>query len=571
MKNQKLGLISLGAVASTALFYNQGGIGINLMLFALVVPLLQILSRKGIIYNKTWVLFAVGTFLTSIGYNLTNLYLTFILFMASMSVSIYLHSVKAEFLPFAPLHFIINFFGHTRGWIRNQLGIKEKWEEINPIEIPVNENELKLSTEENPLDFETADSYSADKNLPDQISEIESIDGNTWKKNDSPENEEGISPEHQNQAATNWTENEVEKAKPTSNLIYKIRKILVPALLFTVFIFMYTLANQGFENLVLSFTQLLSISFFLLLAGFFVWMITALDGKGYPFLASWEANLKESWSLSSILKESEIVPLVNKQKEAFISLIGLIVILAVLLGFEFASVFSPSKDSNLAEDLHGNIFAVIFSIVLAAFVTIYYFSGNVFFMAKIKIVEKLIYTWLGLNGILAAIGMYKTFQYIAHYGLTYKRLSVIEYLTTILTGLIIIAWCIHYKKGNFKLVNLVVSFSYGYLILFTLPNWDRIMVWHNFTKVDRHDLLYYKKLSISGFTEYLNLKKPNKNYLDNSLEVKIRRFENKFPKYGPLGKSLEDIRVMKELKAKFDSRESMRKELIKSTCYSCEN
>ena len=550
MKNQKFIIVSLGALLATAFFYRQG-VGANLILFSLLVTVLQIVTRKEIIYNISWVLVSIGTFLASLGYNFTNLYLTFILYIASMSVSIYLHSVRADFWPFAPIHIFINLFRQPVRWFRSLENSNQEDKNLEADNLAEDQIAVPIISADSDL-FNHLKPDTLEDSIKDLVPEIEFIGSNKWTYSESSEDKNDLQNMEEAAFGDQFAEHEpleevvVDYPMPKIGVM-RFRKIIFPILFFITFISLYGIANQGFGNLVVSIADVISFSLMVFLAGSFIWMITALYSEGSSVLANWEIDLKDSWSLSVFLKESDVTPLLHKQKEAFISLIGLIIILSVLLVFEVESIWHPSLDKNMADGLHENIFAVIFSIVLAAIVTIYYFSGNVFFMTKINNVKKIIFTWLFLNGILAAIGIYKTFIYISIYGLTYKRLSVIEYLTTIITGLIIIGWCIYYRKGNWKLVNLIVGFTYGYLILFTLPNWDRIMVRYNFTMFPSHDPIYYEKLSVSGFGEYLNLENPNMPYFDPNLESKIRNFKALYKETGPLGKTFEDNMTIKDL------------------------
>jgi len=503
-------LVGMGAVLCTTLFYRQIW-GVNILLFSLVVSVLQFMSRKDLIRNYAWLLVSLGTFLAGIGYNFTNSWFAAILYVASMLVSVYLHQTQEGFWPIAPLYVLINLVSKPFQWLSSR---KHKPE-------PVVDSSY----------VQTDESFSSDN--PEQA------EGFTF----SPIPSEVKSSEGFNQT----TSIDLEMKEPTQT--FSIRPFLVPALFFIGFIMIYMVANEGFGKMMNKILEVISFSLLFFLAGSFIAMITVLDSSEISDLTHMVDYFKRSWSLSLYMPEKDWKPLFVKEKEAIISFFGLNFLLLVLLGFEITSIIFPVAGKGLAEGVHENIYAVIFSILLAACVTIYYFSGAVFFMAKIAAIRQLAYAWISLNAILALIGVYKTLNYINAYGLTYKRLSVLEYLTTIITGLVIIAFCIYFRKGNWRLVNLTIAFTYSYLILFNLPNWDRIMVRYNFTRFENHDAAYYQKLSVSGFAEYSKLENPNKPYPDPEAQSKIQKFNEMFDQCGFLSKTFEDYQIHQDLQA----------------------
>jgi len=506
MKNQKVALVAIGACVCTALFYRQTW-GVNILLFSLLVSVLQIMSDKSVLKNYQWILVSTGTFLAGLGFNFTNSGFAAILYVVSMVLSIYLHQTKEHFWPLALFHSIANFFSRPYDWFFTSHSGKD--------DLLPNYSPLSTGTE-----------YTASDER--QFSEYEATERS------EPKQTEGAAP-----LVDLVMEPPVQK--------YNFTLFIRPLVLFIVFIGLYVVANDGFAKLVTDFFEVISITLILFLCASFLAMITMIDSQNLEVLDNMAAYFKKSWSLSLSLKAQDWKPMLVKEKEAIISFVGLNLLLVVLLGFEINSILNPDNAKGLSEGVHENIYAVIFSVVLAGLVTIYFFSGNVFFMAQIARIRLLANTWIALNAFLVLIGVYKTFVYIGYFGLTYKRLSVLEYLVTILTSLIIVAWCIYLRKGNWTLVNRVIALTYSFMILYNLPNWDRIMVRYNYTHFENHQSEYYDKLSVSGVAEFAKMNNPKQKYSDRDADLKVNRFVEKFRENGFLSKTFEDYRIYEDL------------------------
>ncbi len=504
MKNQKLVLVAIGACVCTALFYRQTW-GVNILLFSLLVSVLQIMSDKSVLKNYQWILVSTGTFLAGLGFNFTNSGFAAILYTVSMVLSVYLQKPMNQFWPLALFHAIVNYFSRPFDWFFSSHHEKD---DLLP-------------------NFSHATGYASFTPTSERhFSEYDS--------NGDPKDSHSTAP-----LVDLVMEPPVQK--------YNVSLFIRPLVLFIVFIGLYFIANDGFAKLVTDFFDVISFTLLLFLCASFIAMITMLDSQNVELLDNMSGYFKKSWSLSLALKAQDWKRMLVKEKEAIISFIGLNLLLIVLLGFEINSIFNPDNAKGLADGVHENIYAVIFSVVLAGLVTIYFFSGNVFFMAQIARIRLLANTWIALNAVLVLIGVYKTIVYISYFGLTYKRLSVLEYLVTILTSLIIVAWCIYFRKGNWILVNRVIAFTWSFMILYNLPNWDRIMVRYNYTHFENHQSDYYDKLSVSGVAEFAKMNNPTQKYSDRDADVKVNRFVEKFRENSFLSKTFEDYRIYEDL------------------------
>ena len=234
----------------------------------------------------------------------------------------------------------------------------------------------------------------------------------------------------------------------------------------------------------------------------------------------------------------------NLEKEAIRSFASLNFLLLVLLGFEVNSCFKP--DANLAENLHGNVYAVIFSILTAILVVMYYFSGSTFQLSRIRIIKQLAFTWISQNALLAGIGLYKTVLYISALGLTYKRVATMEFLVSIVLCLGLVVLALMRKKGNEWLMERCLLVCFGLFIGFSMIRWDRQVVVYNYRHFPDRNPEYYDRLSLSGYAEYLEIN-PKAPYWSKNVHRKRAEFEINFHNAHWLGKTLEDNRIAKTL------------------------
>jgi cell division protein FtsL len=195
-----------------------------------------------------------------------------------------------------------------------------------------------------------------------------------------------------------------------------------------------------------------------------------------------------------------MLALKNKNLIGFISLVllnGLLLLINVTdivyiwLGDDYG------KDAPMAELLHEGTGVLIFSILLAIIVVLYFFRGNLNFYKGNSKLKCMAYVWLAQNAILVASVCLRDYYYIANYGLAYKRLGVLFFLAIVLAGLGSVFIKIYHKKSNYFLFRFNGNLLLIMLVIGSFQNWDIIIAKYNIARIDKiqPDLRFLMSLS----------------------------------------------------------------------------
>ena len=124
--------------------------------------------------------------------------------------------------------------------------------------------------------------------------------------------------------------------------------------------------------------------------------------------------------------------------------------------------------AELSKQVHTGVNAIIFSNVLAVVIILYFFRGNLNFFDKIKDLKHSTFVWIFLNLSVVMITAIKNIEYIISFGLTYKRIGVLFFLTATLIGLITTfikvskiknLWFLFRKNTQIAFVILIYAFT----------------------------------------------------------------------------------------------------------------
>jgi hypothetical protein len=135
----------------------------------------------------------------------------------------------------------------------------------------------------------------------------------------------------------------------------------------------------------------------------------------------------------------------------------------------------------LKQFVHEGTYMLIFSILLAVAIILYFFRGNMHFYKRNKWIKILAIAWLTQNAILAVSVAIRNFWYIQHYALAYKRIGVFFFLVAVLILIISVIIKISNKRSFYYLLK-VNSWSV-FLLIFLMAafNWDNIIARYNFS------------------------------------------------------------------------------------------
>jgi Domain of unknown function (DUF4173) len=169
-----------------------------------------------------------------------------------------------------------------------------------------------------------------------------------------------------------------------------------------------------------------------------------------------------------------------ERKSGEITLVLLnVLILAFIVTYNYEQFFEVVEKSKLSAATHERVNAVIFSIIMAVGVILFYFKGGFNFDAKAKKMKLLSKTWLLLNGILILSTFIKNSEYVSFFGLTYKRLGVYAFLTLAIIGLVFTFLKITKQKTNGYLFNQMVWYCYGTILLCSYVSWGNLITNYN--------------------------------------------------------------------------------------------
>jgi hypothetical protein len=139
---------------------------------------------------------------------------------------------------------------------------------------------------------------------------------------------------------------------------------------------------------------------------------------------------------------------------------------------------------NFSANLHQGTNALIFSIVLAMAVILYFFRGNLNFYSKSKILRILAFTWMIQNCILIISVLIRDGYYIEYYGLTHKRIGVLVFVLLCIIGLTTVYLKVSQQKTLFYLFKINGYIWFALLLAFSTINWDVLIVKYNIGHAD---------------------------------------------------------------------------------------
>ena len=90
-----------------------------------------------------------------------------------------------------------------------------------------------------------------------------------------------------------------------------------------------------------------------------------------------------------------------------------IMLLVFIVTYNYEQFFEVIEKSNLSADTHERVNSVVFSIIMAVGLILFYFKGGFNFDKKAGNLKKLAKIWIVLNGLLIVSTIIKNSEYIA--------------------------------------------------------------------------------------------------------------------------------------------------------------
>ena len=180
-----------------------------------------------------------------------------------------------------------------------------------------------------------------------------------------------------------------------------------------------------------------------------------------------------------------IMALGNENTVGIISLALLNILLLVINAIDIIYVwfgFNYSPDVNLKNMVHEGAGLLIFSIILAVAVVLFFFRGNLNFYKKNKWLRYGAYGWIIQNAILVVSVLLRDSYYIQHLGLAYKRIGLLFFLLMVLFGLATVFIKISQKKTAYYLLRVNGWFGIVLLVAASCIHWDETMAAYNLSR-----------------------------------------------------------------------------------------
>lgn len=154
-------------------------------------------------------------------------------------------------------------------------------------------------------------------------------------------------------------------------------------------------------------------------------------------------------------------------------------LIVFIVTYNYEQFFEIVEKSKLSSDTHERVRAVIFSIIMAIGVILFYFKGGFNFDEKAHNLKKMAKMWIVLNAVLIVSTIIKNSEYVLYFGLTYKRLGVYAFLILAIIGLMISFIKISRQKTNAFLFNRMLWYFYGTILLCSFVNWGNLITRYN--------------------------------------------------------------------------------------------
>ena len=142
--------------------------------------------------------------------------------------------------------------------------------------------------------------------------------------------------------------------------------------------------------------------------------------------------------------------------------------------------FKPAPGFDLAQFVHEGTYVLIFSILLAMGIVLWFFRRNLNFYAPgLRALRWGATVWVLQNAVLAVSVGLRNYYYILNSGVVYKRIGVCFFLLLVLFGLGTVLGKIWQQRSAYSLVRLNSLAVYVVLLLLAAGNWEVWMTEYN--------------------------------------------------------------------------------------------
>lgn len=277
-------------------------------------------------------------------------------------------------------------------------------------------------------------------------------------------------------------------------LVYWSKLILLPLLIGTIFFFFYYQANLHFAEIMDRFGKILARlfswdwSFGKIML--FILGSTILMSLLWPSLATQYFQSKDKKRCLNLIrsrpKKVNKVRALNALRKEFwsakltIGLLNGLLFIVNITDLRYVWVeYEVVSAAELKQYVHSGTYLLIFAILMAMLVILFFFRKNLNFFPDNRGLIDLANLWILQNALLALSVGHRNYQYISQYGLAYKRLAVIFFLILVLFGLFTLFLKIKQKRTLYYLFLINGWALYTTFLLTSAINWDLVITRFN--------------------------------------------------------------------------------------------
>jgi hypothetical protein len=286
--------------------------------------------------------------------------------------------------------------------------------------------------------------------------------------------------------------------------------IFVALIIAIVFFALYQQANPLFKE----FTKNINLSWISIgWCLFTVWGFLVIYGLVYYRQLDQLTNLdiNANKTITNIIDESE--KQITNNTVIALALFGLLNMMLVFVNaLDITNLLGSHelpKGVLLSDFVHNAVWSLVFSIVIAVGLIMWFFKGDLNFNKQSKTLKYLVYFWILQSAIMVISAMVRNSWYVAEYQLSYLRIGVYVFLSLSLVGLFFTFLKICQTKSAWYLVR--QNFETWFLILglCSLINWDKLISDYNISNaksmkaLDKTYLISLSNANLPELTEII--------------------------------------------------------------------
>jgi len=290
----------------------------------------------------------------------------------------------------------------------------------------------------------------------------------------------------------------INSLRGVGHMAKKVYLIIIPLIIIALFTSIYSASNQLFDDTVQQaainisdfftfITDLISPeTFILLITGTIIGSVFLFEGISKK---TKRTEMAKQEDLSRVRNKkvsrwfSNSLSLLDEYKSGVFLMIALNILLAVLNFFDLKLIWFGFEWNGeyLKPMLHEGTYLLIMSILISMGVLLFYFRANINFLHKNKSLKVLSYIWIGQNAFLSLSVLMRTYHYVQHFNLAYRRIALVFFVLLCLAGLFLIFKKIQGRRSLYFIIKRMSLAAYLLLVTCTLPDWDRIIARYNFS------------------------------------------------------------------------------------------